>query len=137
MYLYRPVPTVLAAQPIEAWDAITRATGDDLLAQARRFVPNLSADNILGASYESPLDIQRASPSYRNGDVASLAMTPDQFLGGRPIPELANYRVPGVERLYLCGPFMHPGGGANGGGRPVALRVMMDLGLDLRSVFRV
>jgi phytoene dehydrogenase-like protein len=135
MYLYRPVPTLLAGQPLEAWGTIRQATGDELLAQARRFVPNLGSDNVLGVNYESPLDIQRESPSYRNGDVASLAMTPDQFLGGRPIPELANYRVPGVERLYLCGPFMHPGGGANGGGRPVAMRVMMDLGLDLRRVF--
>ena len=60
-------------------------------------------------------------------------MTPDQFLHGRPIPELANYGVPGIEGLYLCGPFMHPGGGANGGGRPVAMRVLMDLGMSLNA----
>lgn len=137
LYLYRPVPTLLAGQPLEAWDAIKPGYGDELIAQARRYVPNLSADNIIGSMYESPCDIQRESPSYRNGDVASLAMTPDQFLGGRPIPELASYRVPGVEQLYLCGPFMHPGGGANGGGRPVAMRVMMDLGMDLGKVFQV
>lgn len=131
LYLYRPVPTRLAAQPLEAWDDIRESYADELLAQARRYVPNLSADNILGRYIETPCDIQRESPSYRDGDVAALAMTPDQFLRGRPIAELANYRVPGVDRLYLCGPFMHPGGGANGGGRPLAMRVMMDLGLGL------
>jgi phytoene dehydrogenase-like protein len=137
LYLYRPVPTLLRGEPLEAWDAIKPGFGKELIAQACRYVPNLSADNILAESFESPCDIQRESPSYRNGDVAALAMTPDQFLGGRPIPELASYRVPGVERLYLCGPFMHPGGGANGGGRPVAMRVMMDLGMDLGEVFHI
>jgi phytoene dehydrogenase-like protein len=132
LYLYRPVPTLLAGKPLEAWDDIKARYGEEFIAAAQRFVPNLTADNILGAAFESPCDIQRESPSYRNGDVAALAMTPDQFLGGRPVPELASYRVPGVEGLYLCGPFMHPGGGANGGGRPVAMRVMMDLGLGLK-----
>jgi phytoene dehydrogenase-like protein len=132
LYLYRPVPTLLAGQPLEEWDKIKQRFGADLLEQTRRYVPNLTSGNLLRAAHESPCDIQRESPSYRNGDVAALAMTPKQFLDGRPIPELANYRVPGVEGLYLCGPFMHPGGGANGGGRPVAMRVMMDLGLGLR-----
>jgi len=130
-YLYCPVPTLLDGQQSAAWDNIKESFGAGLIAQAGRYIPNLTADNILGISHESPCDIQRESASYRDGDVAGLAMTPEQFLGGRPIPELANYRVPGVERLYLCGPFMHPGGGANGGGRPVAMRVMMDLGLGL------
>lgn len=136
LYLYRIVPTLLAGKPHEAWDEIRQQTGDALIESARRYAPNLSDDNILGHHYESPCDYQRESPSYRNGDVASLAMTPEQFFSGRPIPELANYRVPGVERLYLCGPFMHPGGGANGGGRPVAMRIMMDLGMDLARVFQ-
>jgi phytoene dehydrogenase-like protein len=131
-YLYCPVPTLLAGQGSEAWDAIKDSFGAGLIAQAQHYFPNLTLDNILGVTHETPCDMQRESPSYRNGDVAGLAMTPDQFLGGRPIPELANYRVPGVAGLYLCGPFMHPGGGANGGGRPVAMRVMMDLGLGLK-----
>ncbi|MET0988006.1 MAG: NAD(P)/FAD-dependent oxidoreductase [Steroidobacteraceae bacterium] len=133
LYLYRPVPTILAGKPLEAWDEIRTSFGTELISQAQRYVPNLTRDEILGVMHESPCDIQRESPSYRNGDVAALAMTPDQFLGGRPIPELANYRVPGVDGLYLCGPFMHPGGGANGGGRPVAMRVLMDLGMDLAA----
>jgi hypothetical protein len=32
---------------------------------------------------------------------------------------------------------MHPGSGVNGGGRPVAMRVMMDLSMDLKSVFQI
>jgi phytoene dehydrogenase-like protein len=132
LYLYHPVPTLLAGRPLEAWDQIREEHGARLIAQTRQQVPNLTDAHILGRAYESPCDIQRESPSYRNGDVAALAMTPQQFLDGRPIPELADYRVPSVKGLYLCGPFMHPGGGANGGGRPVAMRVMMDLNLGLK-----
>jgi phytoene dehydrogenase-like protein len=62
-------------------------------------------------------------------------MTPRQFLGERPTPELAQYRVPGVEGLYLCGPIQHPGGGCIGGGRPVAMRIMMDQKMDLKTAF--
>jgi phytoene dehydrogenase-like protein len=131
LYLYRPVPTLLSGQPLDAWDEIKPGFGAELLREARRYIPNLTTDNILDVAYESPCDIQRESESYRNGDVAALAMTPDQLLGGRPVAELASYRVPTADGLYLCGPFMHPGGGANGGGRPVAMRVLMDLGLSL------
>jgi phytoene dehydrogenase-like protein len=56
-----------------------------------------------------------------------------QFLGRRPTPELAQYAVPGIERLYLAGPFMHPGGGVIGGGRPVAIKIMGDLGMDFEK----
>ena len=34
-----------------------------------------------------------------------------QTIGHRPTPDLGQYTVPGAERLYLVGPFMHPGGG--------------------------
>jgi phytoene dehydrogenase-like protein len=62
-------------------------------------------------------------------------MMPDQFILGRPLPELAQFRVPDVEGMYLCGPFMHPGGGANGGGRAVAIRILQDLKADLSATF--
>jgi hypothetical protein len=63
-------------------------------------------------------------------------MYTSQFLGRRPIAELGQYRVPGVEGLYLAGPFMHPGGTVTLGGRCTAMRMLMDWGTDLRSVFK-
>lgn len=135
LYLYHVVPGALAQGGVEAWDAIKQAQADWILKNTRRFVPNLSPENIAGMALSSPLDYQRYSPSYRNGDVASLAMMPDQFIRGRPLKELAQFRVPGVEGMYLCGPFMHPGGGANGGGRAVAIRILLDLKADLSSTF--
>jgi hypothetical protein len=39
--------------------------------------------------------------------------------------------VPGIERFYLVGPFLHPGGGVFGAGRASAMKAFEDLGLDL------
>ena len=52
----------------------------------------------------------------------------------RPIPELGNYGVPGVERFYLVGPFMHPGGGVFGAGRGTAIRICDDLKLNFDKI---
>jgi phytoene dehydrogenase-like protein len=51
-------------------------------------------------------------------------------MGRRPTPELAQYRVPNIQGLYLSGPFMHPGGGVTGGGRATAINVFEDLKIN-------
>ena len=71
------------------------------------------------------------------GDIFGISMTFGQIMGRRPIPELAQYRVPGLESLYLVGPFMHPGGTVTFGGRAVAMKMMMDWKLDLKKAFTV
>ncbi len=48
--------------------------------------------------------------------------------------ELGQYRVPGVDRLYLVGPFQHPGGGVFGAGRATAQVLLDDLGVDFDRV---
>jgi len=40
----------------------------------------------------------------------------------------------GVERLYLVGPFLHPGGGVYGAGRATAIRMFEDLRLRFDKV---
>ncbi len=57
-----------------------------------------------------------------------------QSAGHRPTPDLSQYTVPGVERLYLVGPFMHPGGGVYGAGRATAIRMFDDLKLNFERV---
>jgi hypothetical protein len=42
--------------------------------------------------------------------------------------------VPGCERLWLVGPFQHPGGGVFGAGRAAAQRAFEDLKLDFSKV---
>ena len=54
--------------------------------------------------------------------------------GYRPTPDLSQYTVPGVEGLYLVGPFRHPGGGVYGAGRGTAIKMFDDLKLDFDRV---
>jgi hypothetical protein len=70
-----------------------------------------------------------------NGDIFGVGTAGGQILGRRPTPALAQYRVPGLDRLYLTGPFMHPGGTVTLGGRPTAMVVYDDLGIDLAVGF--
>ena len=42
--------------------------------------------------------------------------------------------VPGVERLYLVGPFQHPGGGVFGAGRATAMKMCEDLRINFDKI---
>ena len=63
-----------------------------------------------------------------------IAATTYQYGAHRPTPDLGQNVVPGCERLYLVGPFQHPGGGVFGAGRAAALRAFEDLKLDFAKV---
>ena len=105
------------------------------MAQYQRFVSNLTSDNIIARKIVSPVDLERSSPnSMMRGDLHGVAPYFHQSAGARPTPELGQYTVPGVERLYLVGPFQHPGGGVYGAGRATAIRMFDDLGMDFGSV---
>jgi len=101
------------------------------------FIPGLVADNVLEREVDSPLDIERYSPnSMMHGDFSGLGFQLFHTGSYRPTPELSQYAVPGCDRLYLCGPFMHPGGGIFGVGRPTAIKICDDLGIDFDKMVR-
>jgi phytoene dehydrogenase-like protein len=119
------------------WDEIKEATADMLLGHYRKFVSNLTADNIIARTVYSPLDLERSSPnSMVRGDVHGAAPFFYQSGGHRPTPDLGQYKVPGIERLYLVGPFMHPGGGVYGAGRATAIKMCEDLKIDFERIAR-
>jgi phytoene dehydrogenase-like protein len=134
LYLYSFVPYALAEGGAARWDEIKEAVADQMLESFRRFTSNMGPQNILSRYVESPLDMERTSASFQHGDTHGLGSYAHQHGSFRPLPELAQYTVPGIERLYLAGPFMHPGGGVFGGGRATAVRIFDDLGLDLEKV---
>jgi len=68
------------------------------------------------------------------GDLHGVAPYFYQSAGHRPTPDLGQFTVPGVERLYLAGPFQHPGGGVYGAGRATAIKMFGELGMDFGSV---
>jgi phytoene dehydrogenase-like protein len=117
------------------WDEIKESIADRNLTWYQRFVSNLTSDNIIARTTWSPLDMERSSPnSFVKGDMHGCAPFLYQSMGHRPTPDLGQYTVPGVERLYLVGPFMHPGGGVYGGGRATAMRMFDDIGMDFDKV---
>src|SRR6202167_3019125 len=117
------------------WDEIAEQMGDRSLAAYRRFVKNLTTENIVKRSIVTPLDHARNMPnSMVGGAVHGVAPYFYQTGGHRPTPDLAQYTVPGVERFYLVGPFLHPGGGVYGAGRATAMRMFEHLGMDFEKV---
>ena len=117
------------------WDEFKEEIGDLSLAHYRKFVSNLTSENIVARSIVSPVDLERSSPnSMMRGDLHGVAPYFYQSAGHRPTPDLGQFTVPGVERLYLAGPFQHPGGGVYGAGRATAIRMFEQLGMDFGSV---
>ncbi len=117
------------------WDKIKEDYAAETLRQYDPFISNLTADNIIAATHWSPLDMERSSPnSFVGGDMHGCAPFLYQSAGHRPNADLGQYTVPGVEGLYLVGPFQHPGGGVYGAGRATAIRMCDDLGIDWERV---
>lgn len=113
------------------WDACKREFAEEMLGKMGAYITNLTPANILAYHCDSPLDMERHSASFRKGDIHGIAFNMVQSGAHRPIPELGQNSVPGVERFYLVGPFMHPGGGVFGAGRASAMKMFDDLGLTL------
>ena len=116
-----------------SWDDTKSAYAERMLEHAGRFIDNLDAANIIAYHSDSPVDMERTSPSFLHGDLHGVAMPIYQQGAHRPTPDLGQYVVPGVERFYLVGPFQHPGGGVFGAGRATAMKMFDDLRLDFQK----
>jgi phytoene dehydrogenase-like protein len=91
-----------------SWDEAKGDYAENMIRHMGKFLKNMTHDNILGYHCDSP---------YQLG-------------AHRPTPDLGQYTVPNVARLYLVGPFQHPGGGVFGAGRAAAQKFCEDLGID-------
>lgn len=142
LYLYCFAPLLLkntgplGSCDVGGWtDEIRDEYKDWMMDGYSKFCTNMTSENIIASSAESPKDMAEWSPSFVNGDIMGVAMTTDR--GARPTPALAQYAVPGAEGLYLTGPFCHPGGAITGGGRATAMKVLMDAGSDVSSTMQI
>ncbi|KPF81124.1 hypothetical protein IP78_05610 [Brevundimonas sp. AAP58] len=137
LYLYHFAPLKLADGGLEAWARPEngQAYADRILDEYLKHVTNIDSSKIIARHIETPLDHHNHSASMMNGDIFGIGSTMGQLLGRRPTPELAQYRVPGFKGLYLSGPFMHPGGTVTFGGRATAMRMAMDMGMSLKTIF--
>jgi len=120
----------------EHWDRAKDAFAQTMLARMQPYVDNITPENIIAYVADSPLDIERSSASFQKGDVHGVAPYLYQSGAHRPTPDLGHNTVPGVERLYLVGPFQHPGGGVFGAGRATAMQMCEDLKIDFDKIGR-
>lgn len=135
MYLYHFAPRVLAQGGLEGWESQRQAFADAIWEDFKSYTTNMDDSKVIARHIESPLEHHRHSNSMVTGDIFGIGSTTGQMLGRRPIPELANYRIPGLEGLYLVGPHQHPGGTVTFGGRATAMQMFMDWKYDLKDVF--
>ena len=135
LYLLNFQPYDLADGGPGKWDEIKEETADKVIERLGHFMPGLTPDVVTARTVDSPLDMTRWSPnSMLHGDAGGIGSQFFHLGGYRPTPELARYAVPGVDRLYLCGPFMHPGAGVFAVGRPTAIKICDDLGINFDKV---
>ena len=135
MYLYHFAPLELEDGGLQGWDRRREEVADMIFDELSRYTVNIDRSKVIARHVETPLDHHRHSKSMRQGDIFGIGMYVSQMFGRRPIPELAQYRVPGLDGFYLCGPFMHPGGTVTLGGRATAMKMLMDWKVDLSKAF--
>lgn len=111
----------------DRWRAIQEEYCRRLFDRLGEFTTNLRPGLVRAQASITPLDHELNSLSFAGGDYTGIASFGHQMGDARPTRELSGYAVPGVDGLYLTGPFMHPGGGVVGGGRPTAIRMFADL----------
>jgi phytoene dehydrogenase-like protein len=119
-----------------SWDQTKREYAERMLSHMCGFIDNLGPGDILQYHCDSPLDMERTSSSFQRGDLHGIAPTSWQSGAHRPTPALGQLTVPGIDRLYLVGPFQHPGGGVFGAGRAAAVKLAEDLKIDLSRIAR-
>ncbi len=118
----------------KSWDNAKADYADKMLAHMGRFIENVGEGDVIAYHCDSPVDMERTSSSFRRGDLHGISNATYQSNAWRPTPELGRGTVPGVERLYLVGPFQYPGGGVFGAGRAAAMTMFEDLKLDFGKV---
>jgi phytoene dehydrogenase-like protein len=116
------------------WDASKKQYAEHMVAHMDKYISNVGPENVIAYHCDSPVDMERTSPSFMHGDLHGVASTTYQYGAHRPTPELGTNVVPGCERLYLVGPFQHPGGGVFGAGRAAAMRMCEDLKIDFHKI---
>ena len=113
----------------EEWEEVRATYNERFIERFQKWAPNMTRDNIIDDYFYTPLD-QQDEMRLMEGDFNNGAVAPDQMGSNRPFPEASQYRTE-IERLYLCGPYMHPGGGASASAGYNCFKIIAeDFGLD-------
>lgn len=129
-FMWEKLPYQLGGDP-GSWDECKAQHGEKMLNKWAEDAPNLSTQGVIIDSFtQSPVDIERALPNMRRGDLLVGAFANDQVGYHRPFPGAGHYRTH-LDGLYLCGSCCHPGGNVTGLPAYNASQVIRaDLGID-------
>ncbi len=114
------------------WDEIKDKYSEIILSSINHnYIPNLSNEKINSISY-SPRDFENKPSTCIRGTLSCGAVLPYQSGPMRPILELADYKIPLISNVYLCGSGSHPGPGVSmAPGRNAAMKILRDLNLKI------
>jgi beta-carotene ketolase (CrtO type) len=113
-----------------AWNQVRDMYSDNIISSINKnYIPNLCSEILKVKSY-SPRDFENKPSTSIRGTLSCGAVLPYQRGSMRPIPELANYSIPSISNVYLCGSGSHPGPGVSmAPGRNAAMKILADLDL--------
>jgi len=111
------------------WDKRGEELQEAILAKWHKAAPNMTKDNIMKTSFETPVGIELRLPNMRRGGIKHGDYRPMQLASFRPNQDCSTTATP-IEGLYVCGASTYPGGMVLGGGGYLgAGKVAEDLGV--------
>jgi phytoene dehydrogenase-like protein len=124
MHVWAQYAAPAMGESVDAGKALAGLVVDLIAEHAAGF-----AGSVLHADTTTPADMERRL-GLTGGCLYHLDLTLDQLLYMRPLPGWYRYRTP-IDKLYLCGPGTHPGGGITGlPGRNAARQALADARSD-------
>ena len=111
------------------WEKRGKDLEEAILTKWQKAAPNMTRDNIIATTRESPLDIETRFPQMRRGGIKHGDYRPIQLGCFRPNQDCSTTATP-IPGLYVCGVSTYPGGLVLGGpGYLGANKVAEDLGV--------
>jgi beta-carotene ketolase (CrtO type) len=95
------------------WLRFKKTHAQEALEEWQKYAPNMTWDNVIGFAPQTPYDAAGRGLNFApDGNAGVLDLYPGQLGRVAPIPEMAQYRMPGINNLYHTGSW-RPRSGAN------------------------
>jgi beta-carotene ketolase (CrtO type) len=89
------------------WMQIKKEAPEHFLKEWQKYAPNMTWDNVIATNIDTPWDIMHRSDNFLEGNWGLISGTPSQFGANRPIPEFAQYQIPGIEDFWMASGSCH------------------------------
>jgi phytoene dehydrogenase-like protein len=108
------------------WLKMKREIVDRALQDWQIYAPNMTWDNVISHNIQTPLDVTYRHLDMKEGGWVEGAMMLSQQDRFRPLPEISNYKIPGVENMYICSSNLHSCGGIGRGSSYCCFKVITE-----------